>query len=762
MQVLIAYPFKSEIRNRDKLIYLPELVQDESNLRVAIRQHHPYVIIVGNNSVGSETLELWRSIISHDIQLTIIRRGSSLSRIHVHRAKQLNINVLNTLSVNSRFVAEYIIEHLHLPNDGTYTTIGIIGSGAIGSRIAYRLCRAKHKIHVYSPSLTNPDETVQNEIRKRKGIALSDINISMTPEQAVINATHVVLAIDAERVNNINEQLSKEFFQIIPNGARLVSVTEFCVFGQGALDVLIERVRQGQISARLDSTAFDLITIKDPPQELEVVSAAMTVPGCGEAMDQAALVLLANVVLEQSFKSPLSFFIGSSRKNEEITVIGAGIMGLVTAFFLSESGYRVTIIDEHNRPDTDNKLNQNEISYRGTTLDGCDARHASITETMPHAVFYRIDSLRKYPLDHGGWRIIHNQFNNQELVWIDRFSELAGYPELVVNLFNQFVSNINRRGIELWEDISQNYPNVIQDTIKNRRIIRVCPSLTSLNIVSLFQTKYHKSEDNLQILSHSQVLEKIPGLVLRDGDAAGIEVPGFTINDVKLCQNMIEFLEHNPNVKFKWSTQVCSIDNINSSKIIFASSLNRLDSSLLYNVSLAVQGVLGCWIKLPNVHLIKNGFKIVEKDPISFINVTPSYDEQYLYVTGGFAFCGQRGIVQSPYLNQLIELFYSTIRSYLPDEIDASESEILPMRFCIRPMTPDGMPIVAQLSAENKNQQVYFVGGTNAGGFVESPVLATILLDLIQGSTSDTSLCHVYRSLRLDRNTLLFNLNSTN
>ncbi|CAF4262365.1 unnamed protein product, partial [Rotaria sordida] len=118
MQVLIAYPFKSEIRDCHQLIYSPELVQDEPSLRVAIRQYRPHVIVVGNNAVGSETLELWHTIMGDDIQLTLIRRGSSLSRIHIDRAQQLNINLLNTLSVNSRFVAEYMIENLHLPNDG--------------------------------------------------------------------------------------------------------------------------------------------------------------------------------------------------------------------------------------------------------------------------------------------------------------------------------------------------------------------------------------------------------------------------------------------------------------------------------------------------------------------------------------------------------------------------------------------------------------------------------------------------------------------
>jgi len=447
----------------------------------------------------------------------------------------------------------------------------------------------------------------------------------------------------------------------------------------------------------------------------------------------------------------------SQEKNEEITIVGAGIMGLVTAFFLCENGYKIILIDEHNRPDPKSEFNQHEISCRGPTLDGCDARHASITETMPHAVFYRINSLIKYPTDHGGWRILPEPFHNRERIWIERFTELAGYPELVVNLFNPFVSNINRRGIELWEQIFDMYPQIVKNTIKNRRIIRVCSSSTSLNVTTQYQTKYHNNEENLQGLKHAQVLERIHGLVLKDGDAGGIEVPGFTINHQQLCENIIQYLETKSNVKFQWSKQIRSIDEIKSSKLIFASSLNQIDCPFLDNISIAVQGVLGCWTKLPNIHSIKNGFKIIEKEPIGVINVTPSYDEQHLYITGGFAFCGHRGIVQSTYLNQLIELFQSTIRSYLPEEIEASESESGQTKFCIRPMTPDGMPIIQDFSSENKKQQIYFLGGTSAGGFVQAPVLATLLLDLFQETTTNTNLCHVYRSLRLDRNTLLWN-----
>ena len=173
---------------------------------------------------------------------------------------------------------------------------------------------------------------------------------------------------------------------------------------------------------------------------------------------------------------------------------------------------------------------------------------------------------------------------------------------------------------------------------------------------------------------------------------------------------------------------------------------------------MAVQGVLGCWTKLPNIHSIKNGFKITENEPIGVINVTPSYDEQHLFITGGFAFSGHRGIIQSSHLNQLIELFLNKISLYLPDEFEASELENRPTKFCIRPMTPDGLPIITELINDNKKQQIYFIGGTSAGGFVQSTVLATLITDLFKGTTTDTNLCHVYRVLRLDRNTLSFHL----
>ena len=305
MRVLIAYPLSREINSdRWNVIYSPWLSGDEEKLRLSLIEHRPDVFIVGNNSVGEETLDLWRRTMGNERRLTLIRRGSSLSRIDVNKAKLVNIQVLNTLSVNSRFVAEYILEHLRLPpstTTTTTTTIGILGSGAIGSRIASRLNSMGHEVKIYSPSLTTVDPVQLEKIRRRKGLGSERIRLASTAEEAIEGGRHLILAIDAEHVVRPEEKLSLQFVRTILDGARLVSVSEFRVFADGALDLLVERVRNKDFTARLDSHRFDLSTIDNPPDDLQLVSEAMKGKGCGEAMDQAVLILLANLSLQQTF-----------------------------------------------------------------------------------------------------------------------------------------------------------------------------------------------------------------------------------------------------------------------------------------------------------------------------------------------------------------------------------------------------------------------------------------------------------------------------
>jgi hypothetical protein len=56
---------------------------------------------------------------------------------------------------------------------------------------------------------------------------------------------------------------------------------------------------------------------------------------------------------------------------------------------------------------------------------------------------------------------------------------------------------------------------------------------------------FHHFKQNIikliQRLTRSQVLQTIPNLKLDDGDAGGIEVPGFTINIQQFSLNLINY-----------------------------------------------------------------------------------------------------------------------------------------------------------------------------------------------------------------------------
>ena len=196
--------------------------------------------------------------------------------------------------------------------------------------------------------------------------------------------------------------------------------------------------------------------------------------------------------------------------------------------------------------------------------------------------------------------------------------------------------------------------------------------------------------------------------------------------------------------------------------MIFASSTIRSEMPIFEKNNRAVQDVAGCWTKRVNIHsrtrTRTRGFQITKNDPLSILNVTPISDGQHLLVTAGFGYCGQRGLLSSAKLDELVELFQTAIRDYLCDECEVSESETRLIKFCIQLMTPDGMPILAQLNDQTDNkQEIYFLGGTNAGGFVQAPVLATLTAELCLNSNNEHNFSHIYCSLRLDRNTLRFN-----
>ncbi|CAF1003407.1 unnamed protein product [Didymodactylos carnosus] len=482
---------------------------------------------------------------------------------------------------------------------------------------------------------------------------------------------------------------------------------------------------------------------------LKLISEVTLRKGCEEGMDQAALTILAVIVLRQTFCRPSDFEIARVLTNESITVIGAGIAGLVAALFLSVAGYRVTVIDRHDKPMLGKDL---DVYNGGTTMGGCDARHASVTEAV--AAPTRIRSLRLMPMKKG-WKML-DKMSVDEQMWAKKFEAMSAFPAMY-SIFSDLVTSVNRVAIDLWEDLFERIPELAENAIRSRRIVRLCTSELAVSNTLKFQRKVHRKNDEVVRLSEEQMVARFPHLN-RSHLAGGIEVEGFTINVKQLGDNLINYLEKKQQVTFRWASEVASLqdtavtlytgEKIISDRILLATGVSGDDLLKGSPITKQVQGVIGYWLTLPNINMITEGFKIHEEDPVAVMNVTMSVDNKTLIISGGFGFVGNQRIMKTSRYTEMAVLVALAVKKYFPTEFEkATESnKKLRVTYCVRPMSADGMPLIDWTTANSA--KTMYVGGTSGGGFVQASILSLFVLDMVSGRNTYSHITQAMASTR--------------
>ncbi len=191
----------------------------------------------------------------------------------------------------------------------------------------------------------------------------------------------------------------------------------------------------------------------------------------------------------------------------------------------------------------------------------------------------------------------------------------------------------------------------------------------------------------------------------------------------------------------------------------------------------SVQGVLGVSVTVPNPG-IHRPLKIHTPDPLGIVNITASPDGTLVHASGGFGFVGlarpadltaSAGIDTRPVpgthsdiganasldasahpgagpgssandhpdtnasaARPLLRLLEDTLGRLFPALRHPDGTiDVVDRRTCIRPMTPDGVPVVEALDAFGG--RVIVAAGTNAGGTVQAPALAALVAALLDG-----------------------------
>lgn len=414
---------------------------------------------------------------------------------------------------------------------------------------------------------------------------------------------------------------------------------------------------------------------------------------------------------------------------KKVNIVGSGIVGLLSAYYLSQAGFKISVFDSGPNPLTD--YNKDKA---GATFSGGNARHVSATETSPHA---SSSMTRQIYIrgDKGGWlaKDVHN-LTLAEKAWMDEFELVTQSPELFTQ-FTKTVIEVNNLGKDLWRKLMIQDPDLFTN-------VQIQQPLT----VFFLDESTFKSEKNVETaanplypprpLTKKEIIKEYPVMadaVRRKIIAGGLVLDGFALNAISFCANIIRRLL-SQGVSFSWDTEVTSSQKLDPAEYYLISTGARKQDFLTGTSShQKIMGVAGVWITIPNPGL-KEAFKVACPYPTGYINGT--LEGKNLLLSGGYGFIGQDYLDrQNPGIQTLFEDMKRNVQSVFPESFKkALREDSLDERVCVRPMKPSGLGVF-EIMKKGKSK-VIFTGANSAGGFTQAPVLAAAVLDTLNGKDS--------------------------
>jgi hypothetical protein len=401
--------------------------------------------------------------------------------------------------------------------------------------------------------------------------------------------------------------------------------------------------------------------------------------------------------------------------NKKITIIGAGIVGIMAAYFIRKllPDTNVTIIDAGGDPRIEADL------YSTTFGQGRDARQVTISESLSYQNPVHTKALTlgaNEDPNNPGWRLIdEDKLNESEKKWrkeaIDRYKKI-GHTN--INEYDLAHTKLNHAGLTLWKFLKK----------KDKKLEDFCISQDFVYV--LFQNKDNFSADLASESSFDPTISEFnvstftKNFGLESIYPKGLRVAGSAWKIKSLGKYLLNELEKDEKVKIVWHQIVKSISDIplSNSYIWAVGTTHALPD--IYKENCAIQGIAGCWITIPNEGF-KKPFKISLPQPSGYINCTPIGNE--IYISGGFGWTGELSFYEAmqkmdPIKNHLLEQISFIFKIPLKDLQTDKKYQV---GICVRPSTPTGLPAVKSVTIKGK--QHIFLSGSGKSGSTQAPLL---------------------------------------
>ena len=385
--------------------------------------------------------------------------------------------------------------------------------------------------------------------------------------------------------------------------------------------------------------------------------------------------------------------------NEKVCVIGAGIVGISSAYALAIAGYDVTVFEAE--------------SYPAMKTSFANGGQISVSNSEVWNSWSNVYKGMKWLFKKDAPLLIRPSLDWDKALWLAKFLYHTANNDKAKNTAQTIQMGIRAR--QLYENIvkkekisfDKNDCGILH-FYKNEEYFRNAMSMQEI---------YESNGCEWQILDANKVFEIEPKLKSND-IIGGVWTPSDWTGDIhKYCYEMYRVLADRYNVKFLFDYRVDDVVELKSnySKIIICNGVDATritkkidDKQLVYPVK-GYSITIDCDSKyLPNVSLLDDQAKIV----------TATFKDR-LRVAGTAEITGHNYDIR----RDRIEPLLNWVKTNFP-EIDRRKYT---QWACLRPMTPNMMPI----TCKSKMKGVYYHFGHGHLGWTLAPATSEKLVKLI-------------------------------
>lgn len=387
---------------------------------------------------------------------------------------------------------------------------------------------------------------------------------------------------------------------------------------------------------------------------------------------------------------------------KRVAVVGAGITGITTAYYLARQGYLVSVYEQEPHP-----------AMRTSFANG---GQISVSNSEVWTTWSNVKKGIRWMFRKDAPLLIRPRLDFKQWRWIAKFLYAT-----VTNQYEQNTSKTIRMGLEA----SALYKEIIrEETLRFDQspsgILHFYKDQKYFDAAKQAQNIYRKNGAEWDIVSAKQVKELDTNLDKVDGIVGGAWTTSDWTGDIhKFCTELEKVLVKKYGVEFNYNWKINHIEELSYyDAVVISNGVGSTQLAKTAGDTIDVYPVKGYSITINNVDL-KHLPQVSLLDDQAKI-VTSTLGNRFR-VAGTAELAGENYDIRHDRIKPLLDW----VRTNFPDINTHDYSSWA----CLRPMTPDMMPIVKQ---SDKNSKVFYNTGHGHLGWTLAPATAQAVAELIE------------------------------